>query len=86
MTHYNLAVVYLSLSTKNTSSPDPGHSVGAKYLQTVQNCEKLPTLCFFLLETLHKCLKSCVLCCHHGNTYCHFIYTLGQKVAFGLLI
>ena len=55
MTHYNLVVVYLSLGTKNASSPDPGHSIGAKCYQTVQNFEKLPTLCFFLLETLHKC-------------------------------
>ena len=55
MMHYNLLLVYLSLSTKNASSPDPGYSIGAKCYQTVQNFEKLPRLCFFLLETLHKC-------------------------------
>ena len=29
--------VCLSISTKNASSPDPGRSISAKYVQTVQN-------------------------------------------------
>ena len=39
-----------SVGTKNASSPDPGRSISAKHLQTVQNIEKLPCLC--LLGTL----------------------------------
>ena len=35
-----------------------------KYLQTVQNFEKLACLCFFLLDTLYKHLKSCILSWH----------------------
>ena len=36
----------LSVGTKkNTSSPDSGHSISAKYIQTVQNSERQPCLC-----------------------------------------
>ena len=38
--------VGLSVGTKNASSPGPGRSISAKYIQTVQNVEKLPCLCF----------------------------------------
>ena len=47
----------LSVGTKNARSPDPGRSINAKYLQTVQNVTKLPCLCFFLLDTLYKRLR-----------------------------
>ena len=53
----------------NTSSPDPGCSTSAKYLQTVENVEKLPCLSFFLPDTLYKRLKSCILSWHHGRAY-----------------
>ena len=43
--------------------------VSAKYVQTVQNIEKLLCLCFFLLDTLYKRLKSCVLSWHCGHAY-----------------
>ena len=51
----------LSVGTKSASSPDPGRSFSAKYLQARQNVEQLTALCFFLLDTLYKHLKSCVL-------------------------
>ena len=37
-----LSSVCLFVGTKSASSPDPGCSVSDKYLQTVQNIEKLP--------------------------------------------
>ena len=43
--------------------------ISAKYLQTVLNFEKLPCLCFFLLDTLYKCLKSCIWSWHYGHAY-----------------
>ena len=65
----SIVIVYLSVCTKSTSSPDPGCLISCKYLQTVKNFEKLPCLCFFLLDTLYKHLKSCVLSWHYGHTY-----------------
>ena len=49
---------------------DPGHSISAKYFQTMQNVVNLSCLCFVLLDTLYKCLKSCILSQHHGHAYC----------------
>ena len=43
-----------SVGTKTASSPDPGHSISAKYLQSVQNCLVCASL---LLDTLYKHLK-----------------------------
>ena len=56
------------VGTKIPSSPDPGRFISAKYFQTV---EKLPCLCFILLDTLYICLKSCILSWCHGHTYQH---------------
>ena len=54
--------VCLSVCTNNASSPDPGHSISAKYFQTVQNLEELPCLWFFFarytLKFLHFELAS----------------------------
>ena len=40
--------------------------ISAKYLQTVKNC-LCP--CFFLLDAIYKCLKSCVLSWYRGHAY-----------------
>ena len=47
-------------STKSASSPDPGHCISAKYLQTVRNFEKLLCLWFVLLHSLYRQLESCI--------------------------
>ena len=54
--------VCMSVSTKKCQFSRLGHSIGAEYLWSVQNIERLPCLCFF-------CLKSCVLSWHHCHTY-----------------
>ena len=54
--------VCMSVSTKKCQFSRLGHSIGAEYLWSVQNIERLPCLCFF-------CLKSCVLSWHHCHAY-----------------
>ena len=64
-----IGCVCLCVCLSTQKNPDPGRSISAKYLQTVQSFEKLSCLCFFLLDTLYKCLKSCVLSWHYWHTY-----------------
>ena len=68
--HVRLSVC-LSVSTKNPSSLDLGLSIFAKK----KNVEKLTCLCFFLLDTLYKHLKSCVLSWHCRHAYWSHTHT-----------
>ena len=56
-----IAVVCLS-AQKNTSSPDSGHSISAKYLQTVQNIEEKITVLSVLLFARYTLQPLKVLC------------------------
>ena len=58
----------VSLSVRlSASSPDPGRSVSAKFkvCKTLKTCP----VCTSLLDTLRKCLKSCILSWQYGHAY-----------------
>ena len=51
--------VHLSMDMKIARSRDLGLRASEKCYQNVRNCKKLTCLCFWTLETAHKCYKSC---------------------------
>ena len=64
--HLSLSVC---LSAQKCQFSRSSRCISAKYLQTVLNFEKLPCLCFHLLDTFYKCLKSCIWSWYYGHTY-----------------